>query len=156
MCWIEIKDNINVQVADKDFEVYKIVLDANKQSCTSIVRGFNYTVGTLYAIPTIESKVIDPYCGKIKIEKAYHSYTEVHFIWDSSYYIHCGATICKDMLFGKRGICIPFENDWYIATFIIPKGSRYIINTKGEIVSNKIIYTGRYLKLQYYVLVLLC
>ena len=147
MCWIEIKDNINVQVDDKDFEVYKIVLDANKQSCTSIVRGFNYTVGTLYAIPTIESKVIDPYCGKIKIEKAYHSYTEVHFIWDSSYYIHCGATICKDMLFGKRGICIPFENDWYIATFIIPKGSRYIINTKGEIVSNKIIYTGRYLKL---------
>ena len=156
MCWIEIKDNINVQVADKDFEVYKIVLDANKQSCTSIVRGFNYTVGTLYAIPTIESKVIDPYCGKIKIEKAYHSYTEVHFIWDSSYYIHCGATICKDMLFGKRGICIPFENDWYIATFIIPKGSKYIINTKGEVVSDKIIYTGRYLKLQYYVLVLLC
>ena len=147
MCWIEIKDNINVQIADKDFEVYKIVLDANKQSCTSIVRGFNYTVGTLYAIPTIESKVIDPYCGKIKIEKAYHSYTEVHFIWDSSYYIHCGATICKDMLFGKRGICIPFENDWYIATFIIPKGSTYIINTKGEIVSDKIIYTGRYLKL---------
>ena len=156
MCWIEIKDNINVQVADKDFEVYKIVLDANKQSCTSIVRGFNYTVGTLYAIPTIESKVIDPYCGKIKIEKAYHSYTEVHFIWDSSYYIHCGATICKDMLFGKRGICIPFENDWYIATFIIPKGSKYIINTKSEIVSDKIIYTGKYLKLQYYVLVLLC
>ena len=147
MCWIEIKDNINVQVADKDFEVYKIVLDANKQSCTSIVRGFNYTVGTLYAIPTIESKVIDPYCGKIKIEKAYHSYTEVHFIWDSSYRIHSGATRYKDMLFGKRGICIPFENDWYIATFIIPKGSRYIINTKGEIVSNKIIYTGRYLKL---------
>ena len=147
MCWIEIKDNINVQIADKDFEVYKIVLDANKQSCTSIVRGFNYTVGTLYTIPTIESKVIDPYCGKIKIEKAYHSYTEVHFIWDSSYYIHCGATICKDMLFGKRGICIPFENDWYIATFIIPKGSKYIINTKGEIVSDKIIYTGRYLKL---------
>ena len=147
MCWIEIKDNINVQIADKDFEVYKIVLDANKQSCTSIVRGFNYTVGTLYTIPTIESKVIDPYCGKIKIEKAYHSYTEVHFIWDSSYYIHCGATICKDMLFGKRGICIPFENDWYIATFIIPKGSRYIINTKDEIVSDKIMYTGRYLKL---------
>ena len=156
MCWMEIKDNINVQIADKDFEVYKIVLDANKQSCTSIVRGFNYTVGTLYAIPTIESKVINPYCGKIKIEKAYHSYTEVHFIWDSSYYIHCGATMCKDMLFGKQGICIPFENDWYIATFIIPKGSKYIINTKGEIVSDKIIYTGRYLKLQYYVLVLLC
>ena len=40
-----------------------------------------------------------------------------------------------------------FENDGYIATFIIPKGAMYIINTKGEIVSDKIIYTGRYLKL---------
>ena len=147
MCWIEIKDNINVQIADKDFKVYKIVFDANKQSCTSIVKGFNYIVNTLYAIPTIESKVIDPYCGKIKIEKAYHSYTGIHFIWDSSYRIHSGATRCKDMLFGKRVICIPFENNWYIATFIIPKGSKYIINTKGEIVSDKIIYTGRYLKL---------
>ena len=147
MCWIEIKDNINVQIADKDFKVYKIVLGASKQSCTSIVRRFNYTVNTLYAIPTIESKVINPYCGEIKIEKAYHSYTGIHFICNSSYYIHCGATRCKDVLFGKRGICIPFENDWYIATFIIPKGSTYIINTKGEVVSDKIIYTGRYLKL---------
>ena len=147
MCWIEIKDNINVQIADKDFKVYKIVLDANKQSCTSIVKGFNYIVNTLYAIPTIESKVINPYCGEIKIEKAHHSYTGIHFICNSSYYIHCGATRCKDVLFGKLGICIPFENDWYIATFIIPKGSTYIINTKGEVVSDKIIYTGRYLKL---------
>ena len=42
---------------------------------------------------------------------------------------------------------MPFKNDDYIATFIIPKGATYIINTKGEIVSNQIIYTGRYLKL---------
>ena len=147
MCWIEIKDNINVQIANKDFKVYKIVLDANKQSCTSIVKGFNYTVNTLYAIPTIESKVIDPYCGKIKIEKAYHSYTGIHFICGASYYILGGATRCKDLLFGNKAVCIPFENDGYIATFIIPKGATYIINTKGEIVSDKIIYTGRYLKL---------
>ena len=147
MCWIEIKDNVNAQVADKDFEVYKIVLDANKQSCTSIVKGFIYTANTLYAIPTIESEVIDPYCGKIKIEKAYHSYTEIHFIWDSSYYIHDGVTRCRDLLLGNRVVWIPFESGAYIATFIIPKGSRYIINTKGEIVSDKIMYTGRYLKL---------
>ena len=147
MCWIEIKDNINVQIADKDLKVYKMVLDASKQSCTSIVKGFNYTVNTLYAIPTIESKVIDYFYRKIKIEKAYHSYTGIHFICNSSYYIHCGAAIYKDVLFGKRAVCIPLENDGYIATFIIPKGSTYIINTKGEVVSDKIIYTGRYLKL---------
>ena len=146
MCWIETKDNINVQIADKDFKVYKIVFDANKQSCTSLVKGFNYTVNTLYAIP-IESEVFDPYCGRIKIEKAYHSYTEIHFICDTSYYIHCGAAMCKDLLFGNKAVCIPFENDLYIATFIIPKGATYIINTKGEVVSDEIIDTGRYLKL---------
>ena len=147
MCWIEIKDNVNVQVTDEDFKVYKIVLDANKQSCTSLVKGFVYTANTLYSIPTIESEVFNHHYREIEIEKAYHSYTGIHFICGASYYILGGATRCKDMLFGKRGICIPFENDWYIATFIIPKGSTYIINTKGEIVSDKIIYTGRYLKL---------
>ena len=147
MCWIETKDNINVQIADKDFKVYKIVFDANKQSCTSLVKGFNYTANTLYAIPTIESEVMNPYYWKIKVEKAYHSYTEIHFICGASYYILGGATRCKDLLFGNKVVCIPFENDGYIATFIIPKGATYIINTKGEIVSNKIMYTGRYLKL---------
>ncbi len=147
MCWIENTRSFDLQIANRNIEVYKIVSDANKQSCTSIVKGFNYAVNTLYAIPTIESKVINPYCEKIKIEKAYHSYTGIHFIWDSSYCIHNGATRCRDVLFGKRGICIPFENDWYIATFIIPKGATYIINTKGEIVSDKIRYTGKYIKL---------
>ena len=147
MCWIEIKDNINVQIANKDFKVYKIVLDANKQSCTSIVKGFNYAVNTLHAISTIESKVIDPYCGKIKIEKAYHSYTGIHFICGASYCILGGATRCRDLLFGKQKVCIPIKNDGYVATFIIPKGATYIINTKGEVVSDKIIYTGKYLKL---------
>ena len=147
MCWIEAKNNINVQIANRDFKVYKIVLDASKQSCKSIVKGFNYTVDTLYNIPTIESKVIGPYCEKIKIEKAYHSYTGIHFICDSSYYIRSGLTKCKDLLFGKRGVCIPFENEAYIATFIIPKGATYIINAQGEVVSDKIIYTGKYIKL---------
>ena len=42
---------------------------------------------------------------------------------------------------------IPFKNDSYLATFIIPKDAVYTINSCGEIVSNQIIYTGRYLKL---------
>lgn len=147
MCWIEIKDNINVQIANKDFKVYKIVLDANKQFCTSLVKGFNYTVNTLYSIPTIESKVMNPYCEKIKIEKAYHSYTGIHFICGASYCILGGATRCKDLLFGNKAVCIPFENYAYIATFIIPKGATYIINTNGEVVSDRIIYTGNHIKI---------
>lgn len=144
MCWI---GKCDVKIAEQDFYVYKIVSDANKRSCKSIVRGFNYTVDTLYNIPTIEFEVIDPYYGKIKIEKVYHSYAGIRFILDSSYHIHAGATKCKDFLFGKRRVCIPFENEAYIATFIIPKGSTYFINEEGVIVSNMIGYTGRYIKL---------
>lgn len=42
---------------------------------------------------------------------------------------------------------IRVNNILYVATFIIPKGSQYAINWKGEIVSDQIIYTGKYLKL---------
>ena len=52
------------------------------------------------------------------------------------------------MLFGERHVSIPFENEAYIATFIIPKGATYIINAQGEVVSDKIIYTGKYIKIQ--------
>ena len=145
MCWVEIKDNVNVQIADKDFKVYKIVSDANKQSCKSIIMGFNYTVNTIYDIPTIEYEVFGSKCKAIKIKKAYHSYTGIHFICSSFH--HSMATRSKGMFFGKRYVSVPLENEDYIATFIIPKGSTYIINAKGEVVSDKIIYTGKYLKL---------
>ena len=39
-----------------------------------------------------------------------------------------------------------FTNSYYVATFIIPKGSQYAVNWKGEIISNQIIYTGKHLK----------
>ena len=42
---------------------------------------------------------------------------------------------------------IRIDNPYYIATFVIPKGSQYAVNWKGEIVSNQIMYTGKYLKL---------
>lgn len=145
MCWVEIKNNINVQVADKDFKVYKIVSDADKQSCKSIIMGFDYTVNTSYYIPTIEYEVFGFKCKVVNIKKAYHSYIGIHFICNSSCYVK--ATRFKTMLFGRRPVSIPFENEAYIATFIIPKGATYIINAQGEVVSDTIIYTGRYIKL---------
>ena len=145
MCWPEIRNNINVQIADKDFKVYKIVSDADKQSCKSIIMGFDYTVNTPYYIPTIEYEVFGFKCKVVNIKKAYHSYTGIHFICNSSY--HKRATRFKTMLFGRRHVSISFENEAYIATFIIPKGATYIINAQGEVVSDKIIYTGKYIKL---------
>lgn len=147
MCWIEVLRNVKYQVADKDIEVYKIVLDANKQSCKSIVRGFNYTTNILYKIPTLECNEIARRYGTIKIEKAYHSYTGVQFICDSAFHRVNGVYRCKRIIFGNRRMFVPFKNDSYIATFIIPKGAVYTINSYGEVVSNKIMYTGKHLKL---------
>ena len=30
MCWAERLENVNIQIADKDIEVYKVVCEANK------------------------------------------------------------------------------------------------------------------------------
>lgn len=147
MCWTERIANVNIQIADRNIEVYKVVCKADKKSCKSIVMGFDYTVNTIYDIPIIEYEVFGFKCEAVKIKKAYHSYIGIHFICNSSYRIRAGATRYKDLLFGNRHVSIPFENEGYIATFIIPKGATYIINAQGEVVSDKIIYTGRYLKL---------
>ena len=147
MCWTEALRNVKYQVADKDIKVYKIVTYANKQSCISIVKNFNYTANVLYKIPTLEYDEIVRRYGTLKIEKAYHSYTGVQFVCNSAFSVVKGVYRCKSIILGNRRMLMLFENDGYIATFIIPKGATYIINTKGEIVSDKIIYTGKYLKL---------
>ena len=147
MCWAERLENTNIQIADKDIKVYKIVTCANKQSCVSVVKNFNYTANVLYKIPTLEYDEIARRCKILKIEKAYHSYTGIQFVCNSTFRVVKGVYRCKSIILGNRRMLMSFENDGYIATFIIPKGATYIINTKGEIVSNQIIYTGRYLKL---------
>ena len=83
--------------------------------------------------------------GKSKQKR--HTTVILEYILYVSYRIHTEITKCKDLLFGKQRVCIPFENEGYIATFIIPKGAIYIINAQGEVVSDKIMYTGKYIKL---------
>lgn len=148
MCWIENRDNLDIQIADKDIEVYKVVLEADKQSCISCVQGFIYEANTLYKMPSIEmmgGTYINSICyipNIISVEKAYHSYTKIQHTlkrFDASKY--------KGLIAGNQLTSIRFDNPYYVATFIIPKGSQYAINWKGEIVSNQIIYTGKYLKL---------
>ena len=145
MCWNGYR--IQRRVAEKDIEVYKIVIRANKRSCVSIIKNFNYTANILYKISTLECDETARRYGTLKIEKAYHSYTGVQFVCNSAFHIVNGIYKCKRIIRGNRRMFVPFENDSYIATFIIPKGTVYTINSYGEIVSNKIMYTGKYLKL---------
>lgn len=120
MCWTCNINKLKAQIAKEDINVYKIVTLANKQSCVSIIKNFNYTANILYKIPTLECNEIARRYGTLKIEKAYH--TGVQFVCNSAFHIVKGIYRCKRMIFGNRRMFIPFENDSYIATFIIPSG----------------------------------
>lgn len=151
MCWTERLANVNIQITDRDIEVYKVVCKADKKSCKSSVRGFMYEADTLYKMPSIELKKSYMYrtysiLSVISIQKAYHSYTKIQHTLSRIYQ--------KGSIYKSRGIiagnqlrAIRLDNPYYVATFVIPKGSQYAVNWRGEIVSNQIMYTGKHLKL---------
>lgn len=79
-----------------------------------------------------------------KIEEGYHSYKEVAIEFYSNPHfrnIYLGDAI--------KGFVDEFSlySHLYLCTFIVPKGSEYYINNRGEIVSSNIIYTGKWVKL---------
>ena len=151
MCWTERLANVNIQIADKDIEVYKVVCKADKKSCKSCVQSFMYEANTLYKIPSIELKKSYMYrtysvLSVIHVQKAYHSYTKIQHTL-SRIYEKGPIYKVKGIIMGNQLTSIRFDNPYYVATFVIPKGSQYAINWKGEIISNQIMYTGKHLKL---------
>ena len=151
MCWIENTRSFDLQIADRDIEVYKIVSDANKLSCKSLIQGFAYKANIGYAMDAMEleeSGLSDTFCNAnlIYITKAYHSYTKIRFTLKKPC-SPCSTPEYKGIIAGNLLMPIRIDNPYYVATFVIPKGSQYAVNWKGEIVSNQIIYTGKHLKL---------
>ena len=151
MCWIENIKRLDLQIADRDIEVYKIVSDASKLSCESLIQGFIYKDNIGYVMDAMEleeSGLGDAFCNAnlIYITKAYHSYTKIRFTLKKpcSPYPKHGY---KGIIAGNLLMPIRIDNPYYVATFVIPKGSQYAVNWKGEIVSNQIMYTGKHLKL---------
>ena len=151
MCWIENIKSLDLQIADKDIEVYKIVSDANKLSCESLIQGFVYKANIRYKMPSMklkETSISSAFhtTDLIYIKKAYHSYNKICFTLKKP----CKPNsdfVYKGIIAGNLLMPIRIDNPYYVATFVIPKGSQYAVNWKGEIVSNQIIYTGKYLKL---------
>lgn len=80
MCWVERLENMHMQIANKDIEVYKVVLEANKQSCKSCVEGFIYEANTIYKTPSIQIRKTS-ICSSIvlSVEEAFHSYTKIQY-----------------------------------------------------------------------------
>ena len=151
MCWIEDIKSFELQIANRDIEVYKIVPDASKLSCKSIIQGFVYKSNIRYEMDAMEleeSSLSSAFgiANLIYITKAYHSYTKICFTLKKPYDLYPKHEY-KGILIGNLLMSIRIDNPYYVATFVIPKGSQYAVNWKGEIVSNQIMYTGKHLKL---------
>ena len=137
MCWI---GKYAPRVARRDITVYKLGRILNNEFI-SLYQGYIYDIKSINEeitlIPRIHP-VLNHFC--IFFE-GYHSYTSI-----SMPYSELGL-FSRKIYLGKKLSTLWLCNTYYIATFIIPKGSEYFENVTGEIVSSNIIYTGKYIKL---------
>lgn len=144
MCWI---GKNACRIAERDIVVYKMG-NISGNIFISLYKNYIYKKGKInkdiVLVPDIRYEVN----GVFRIEdplyaiyRGYHSFISI-----SMSYSDLGL-YSRTIYLGKRPYTLWLENYCYIATFIIPKGSNYFENDRGEIVSSNIIYTGKYVKL---------
>lgn len=145
MCWICNINKLKAQTAKEDINVYKVVKKATKKSCVSPFMNYTYYSKDIQPSLTL-GVIIEPCLNYAKIEEGYYGYSSVNFVYDSVM-MGFNRLLYKAVKCGNCEKMLRVNNSLYLATFIIPSGSVYFINEEGVIVSNKIRYTGRYLKL---------
>lgn len=145
MCWVCDIENLKVQKAKENINVYKVVKKATKKSCISPFMDYTYYLKDIQPSLTLRV-IIEPRSNFAKIEEGYYSYSSVSFVCNSIIRSIDGK-LYKAIRYGNHKEMIAVDNYLYLATFIIPKGSTYFINEEDVIVSNKIRYTGKYIKL---------
>lgn len=145
MCWIGTGP---ARIAEKDIVVYKLgyVIETTKEFL-SLYHNYEYypkglnRVVTL--VPLIEggavSQLFPSDLGMIC--SGYHSYRDISLSFSGL------NKFSRIILLGKIKERIGVNNNYYVATFIIPKGSTYYENCNGELVSSSIIFTGKYIKI---------
>lgn len=143
MCWRR-TEHTKHGILDKDRVVYKIgYLGYN--CFGSMFRAWRY-------YPRRINNKVELYLDQYdEISEGYHSYSKFQFVFDSKYEIQSWDNkinrLLKEIIVGNRIVGIDVHNNYYLGEFIIPSGSEYYENDFGELVSNNIIYTGKYLKL---------
>ena len=133
MCFIKTKES-KLLIAKRDITVYKVGCFADE------VRFYPYFMTTyMYSKETPMRECVD--FDRNSIDIGLHSLLSLQWICNSG---------TKDMLFFSNGSLYPFittnvlYSNVYVGKFIIPKGSTYIVNCYNEVVSNTLIYTGKF------------
>ena len=134
MCFYKTRQS-KVLVAKRDIKVYKIGIYADNGSFNP----FYYDDFTYYINQTVFENVE----FTNMIEQGLHSYIMcklVPFATNMNLY-SCGNF--------QHSLYI-LEYVIYLGEFIIPKGATYCLNRCGEVVSDVLVYTGKYIELKPY------
>lgn len=129
MCFFKTKES-KVLIAKRDIKVYKIGTYADDTS-------FNP-----FFYPEFEYPVNQIMFTKVKfkdtIDRGFHSYIRCELVPVIDISVYAGKTLmyCISLL----------TYTVYLGEFIIPKGATYCLNTYGEVVSNKLMYTGNHIE----------
>lgn len=131
MCWTSTDKPIK-QIANEDVICYKILIPSREGRVVSPYFNYEYNYHkindeitlNIYTTPTFENVFCVDLMYKIdlyKCDQGYHSYSSLDF----------AKKVCHDSRLYEKGACI-FK-------CIIPKGSVFYENKRGEIVSSNII-----------------
>lgn len=134
MCFYKTKES-KVLVAKRGIKVYKIGVYADRSTFIPFFyNDFEYPVNqTIFE--NVDFTDI--------VERGLHSYIMCElapFTTDTDLYS------CGNFLYHLSILAYTI----YLGEFIIPKGTTYCLNNKGEVVSDGLIYTGKYIKLEPY------
>ena len=131
MCFWKSKQS-KVLKAKRDIKVYKIGVYADEGIFKPFFyQEFEYPVNQMVFT---EVKFIDT------INWGFHSYINCKLV---SFYNKVSLYSCRKLILW---IFLP-TNTVYLGEFIIPKGATYCLNRYGEVVSDKLMYTGNHIKI---------
>ena len=129
MCFWKSKQS-KVLKAKRDIKVYKIGVYADEGIFKPFFRSyFEYFTNQ---IVFTEVKFTDT------INWGFHSYINCELV---SFYNNVNLYSCGKLILG---VCLLTV---YLGEFIIPKGATYCLNRYGEVVSDKLIYTGNHIEI---------
>ena len=131
MCFWKSKQS-KVLIAKRDIKVYKIGIYADNDSFNPFFyQEFEYSINQIVFTKVKFTDAID---------WGFHSYINCELVsFDNKVNLYyCGKLILW--------IFLPI-NTVYLGEFIIPKGAAYCLNRYGEVVSDKLMYTGNHIKI---------
>ena len=131
MCFYKTRQS-KVLIAKRDIKVYKIGVYADE----GIFKPFFHS----YFEYTVNQIVFEKVKFTDTINLGFHSYIMCKLV---SFALNVDLYSCRNLI---GHICLTAYKV-YLGEFIIPKGATYCLNRYGEVVSDKLMYTGNHIRI---------